>query len=458
MAILIAMLAVPVSANSIKNSWLPWETGSDKVPKDRLASEICSYMLEESKVSLEDLRDAAFVFAYWTPKKPYNFTLQIFGNANKDGIIDIRDLVYIKEIMLKKKPETRFADANHDGKIDEQDCTQIKLIIKGEEKELTLIDAANRTVTVPMPVERICTQYEAAAGAIRALGAKDKIVCVGSWLASKRAKFYPELSKRPVAGSWSGPNIEEMLNLKTQIVITYPLYRYREEIEDAGIKVVCFLFGDPSTIKEQVMKLGYLLGKREKAIEYIEWYNQIMDRIESKTSKIPEENKPRVFLDTTWKLGSTERHTVSNGTGLHWICVKAGGINIAANVTGKVYQKYPTVSAEWVLAQNPDVIVGVSYKGGYTGNITELKEMYNDIVNLFNKTKAVDNGKVFIMSGDVRWGLQVPIAVAYMAKWLHPNLFNLTIQDIQEMHQEFINKFCPGLEFDVTEEGAFVYP
>ena len=389
-----------------------------------------------------------------------DFVLGIYGNANEDDTIDMRDLTYVKLIFFGKKPETELADAKYDGKINPLDFVQIKLIIVGKEKEITLIDAADRIVTVSMPVKRICTQYEAAAGAIRSLGGKERIVGVGNWLATKRAAYYPELSKRPVVGGWAGPDIEKMLELKTEVVITYPMYGYKDRIEDTGIKVVCFLFGNPEIIKGEVKKLGYLLNERETAVEYIKWYEGIMSEIEEKTAKISEENKPRVFLDTTYMLGSTDRSTVAKGTGLHWICIKAGGINIAADIIGKKYPKYPKVSAEWVLVENPDIIVGESYKGGYTtDDITELKEMYDDITGLFNATEAVKNNKVYIMSGDVRWGLQVPIAVAYMAKWFHPAFFDdLTIQRIQEMNQEFIDRFCPGLEFDVTEHGAFVYP
>lgn len=251
-----------------------------------------------------------------------------------------------------------------------------------------------------------------------------------------------------------------MLDLKTDVVITYPRYGYKDKIEDVDINLICFLFGDPGITTGEVKKLGYLLSEREAAREYLKWYEGIMSELEEKTAEIPEENKPNVFVDTTSTVGSTDRRTQAKDTGMHWICVKAGGINIAADLLGEKYQKSPIISAEWVLVENPDIIIGRSHKGGYTSDdITELKEMYDDITELFNGTEAVKNNEVFIMSDDVTWSLQVPIAVAYMAMWFHPELFeDLSTQKMEEMHQEFVDKFCPGLEFDVTEHGAFVYP
>ncbi|MCK4733429.1 MAG: hypothetical protein KAT65_13335, partial [Methanophagales archaeon] len=51
-------------------------------------------------------------------EKTYKHTdLDVFGNANGDDIIDMRDTTYIKLAIFGKKPETELADANNDGKV-----------------------------------------------------------------------------------------------------------------------------------------------------------------------------------------------------------------------------------------------------------------------------------------------------------------------------------------------------
>jgi hypothetical protein len=59
----------------------------------------------------------------------------IYGNANEDDTIDVRDTTYIKLAIFGKKPETKLADANYDGNVSMLDVGQTKLIILGKEKE-----------------------------------------------------------------------------------------------------------------------------------------------------------------------------------------------------------------------------------------------------------------------------------------------------------------------------------
>jgi hypothetical protein len=65
-----------------------------------------------------------------------DFVLGVYGNANEDDTIDMRDLTYVKLIFFGERPETELADAKYDGKINPLDFVQIKLVIVGKEKEL----------------------------------------------------------------------------------------------------------------------------------------------------------------------------------------------------------------------------------------------------------------------------------------------------------------------------------
>jgi iron complex transport system substrate-binding protein len=103
-------------------------------------------------------------------------TLEIYGNANEDDTIDMRDLTYVKLIFFGKKPETELADAKYDGKINPLDFIQIKLIIVGKEKELTLVDSADKIKTVEKPITRIVTYNTNALETMRSIKVeKDKI-------------------------------------------------------------------------------------------------------------------------------------------------------------------------------------------------------------------------------------------------------------------------------------------
>ena len=69
------------------------------------------------------------------------FTLDIFGNANGDDLIDEEDISYLQGILDGENEKTDLSDANNDGKVDENDIDQIEQIIQGTESEIYYIDA-----------------------------------------------------------------------------------------------------------------------------------------------------------------------------------------------------------------------------------------------------------------------------------------------------------------------------
>ena len=232
-----------------------------------------------------------------------DFVLDIYGNANEDDTIDMRDLTYVKLIFFGKKPETELADAKYDGEINPLDFVQIKLIIVGKEKELTLIDDPpfGKAKTIKKPVERVVAGPSYTPEAIRGIGATDKLVGICSYTA-KYTSLYPEISKLPTIGKYTAPDIEAMLDLDADIFFAYgksPDIGYEDKIEDAGIRVVRLSFyGD--TVIQDIIKLGYVLDKREEAEELSGYINGYMETVKSRTEGLTEDEKPKVFLGTLY--------------------------------------------------------------------------------------------------------------------------------------------------------------
>ena len=63
---------------------------------------------------------------------------ELYGDANGDGKIDMRDVTYVGLIILGKKPANELADANQDGRINVLDITYIELIILGKVQKYPL--------------------------------------------------------------------------------------------------------------------------------------------------------------------------------------------------------------------------------------------------------------------------------------------------------------------------------
>jgi iron complex transport system substrate-binding protein len=381
-----------------------------------------------------------------------DYVLGVYGNANEDDTIDMRDLTYVKLIFFGKKPETELADAKYDGKINPLDFIQIKLIIVGKEKEITIVDYTDRIVTVKKPVERIVCTSQYVLQTMRSLKVdKDKIVGISSGIKDDNT-YFPEFSELSDVGGWT-LDYETILSCNPDFVIGWFKAEHAEKLP--GIPVVGLYCYRPDVYEEEVRKLGYILDKKDEAEKFIDFYDGVLNTIKEKVEGIPEEDKTKVYLERQFRKGQKYK-TGGKGSGYHEKITIAGGNNIFSDISG-----YPVVDAEDVIERNPEIIVvQPSVKGYYnTGtDITELIDVRNEIMNRpeLAKVEAVKNGKVYVLVGDVSGGARHFVGIGYMAKWFYPELF----EDLnpKASHQEYITRF-QGLDEDFLDtHGAWVYP
>ena len=381
--------------------------------------------------------------------------LDIYGNANEDDTIDMRDLTYVKLIFFGKKPETELADAKYDGKINPLDFIQIKLIIVGKEKELTVIDCIERIVTVKKPVNRVVSLEPIITEVIKAIGARDKVVGIATIWGGE--VFLPELSKLPSVGSYTNPDCEAILELEPDIVIQYSTRApsFEDKLEPAGITVVRVDPGaavDGNLMTREWKKLGYILDKKDKAEELIDWYSEHLDEIKSRTEGLSNEDKRRVYA--AFPFGSADR-ILGKNCYLGYACTLAGGFNIAGDV-----EYGTTVDPEWVIAQNPDCIVLATplvAEGYEVDDPTGLKERREKFMNrpAWEDVSAVKGGRVDMVAWHMLGGPHLLFTTAYMAKWFYPDIFEDL--DPEVIHQEYLDRF-QELDYDLDEHGVFAYP
>jgi len=383
------------------------------------------------------------------PAAASDFTLEIFGNANEDDTINMQDLTYTEQIILEYKDGTQLADAKYDGEVDILDVTQIELIILGREKELTFIDGDGETATVHKPIERIVVAYDNHAEVLRVLGAKDRVVGVDDMI-SKFTTFFPDLAKKPCVGSRFDLDVEVILELEPDIVIMGSRAWHTPKLEDrlrgTGIDVVRLGLSDSKVVLSEMKILGYILDEEENARIYSEWQNEYLNTINERVSAIPEDEKARVFLD---RPGGT---TCGGESSYSKTFERAGGINIAVEL-----DEYPKVDPEWVIEQNPDVIIGISFNGGYeTDDVSIMKTRYDEVIRTpgFEYVNAVKNDRVYVTHYIILLGPGYHIGVTYLAKWLYPDLFEDL--DPQAVHQEYIDRF-QGTNYDLNDHGVIVY-
>ncbi len=313
---------------------------------------------------------------------------------------------------------------------------------------VTIEDAAGRNITIELPVERIVVLNTDAAEAILILGEKDKIVGVSDTV-HKHA--YLGMKDKTVIGSWKAPDYEKIAELRPQIVISYakwPGSELEENLAPFNITVVRLNFYKPETFDSDLQKLARILGAEEKAEEFISWRASITDLLEGRLKDLSPEERVRVYVE----FGHKPWKTFSEGSSTHQAIVASGAINIAEGFN----VSYPVVSGEWVLEQNPDVIIIADY-GRVTGydvkNDTAVREFRDEFCARpeLEETDAVKNGRVHVINNKLLGGSRTYIGELYLAKWFYPERFEDV--DPETLLREYFEKWL-----GVAYEGIWVYP
>ena len=384
-------------------------------------------------------------------------TLGIFGNTNEDGTIDMRDVTHTERIIRGLSPQRPLANAEYDGKVDKLDITQIERIIGRKEKKLTVLDNDGDAITFLKPVKRVIPDHITSLNAMRILDAEDLIVGIDTYLTAYMGPIYmQDLARLPTIGNFQNPDYEAVISLNPDVYLAYRSFYGpggKKTLKEKLPGVIVFETGyytpyDPENLTMDMRKLGYILDRRDQAETYIDWYHGYFDMIKERTEGLSENERPRAYPSPGWDL----YNCIANFR----LADIAGGINIGAGLGAR----YVTVDPEWLIKQNPHVILKQSFSGtAYdTDDPSKMIAEREEILNRpeLADVSAVKKGRVYL------WHMFTSgmfpndiITISYIAKWLHPDLFEDL--DPEAVHQEYLDRFSP-LDFNVKEHGVFVYP
>lgn len=294
--------------------------------------------------------------------------------------------------------------------------------------------------------ERVVVLTPQAAEVLRLLGAEDKIVGISSTvLGYGRDAFFPELAGMPQVGSFHHPDVERIIELEPDVVIEYTwAAQYLEEsLTPLGIEVWRYDFYEPQTLLDEIEELASRLGSEYEgaAQEYVRFAEEKMEAIESVVSGIPEDERPKVFIEG----GPYGQYYTTNNSG--WaVCVEwAGGENVAADIVGEGGHAGAWLDPEWVVDQDPEVFVKVSWwhmPGGYgSDDPFALKEFKDEIAarSELETVSAVVNDGIYVITFDMLLSPSYFAGVAQLAKWFHPE--TATSLKPRQWHKEYLEKF-----------------
>ena len=396
----VPMAVTPAAAISEYEEKLPCDDGDNELTKAELSSAILPYMLDEGAYTLDDVGDAAYVYAYWDGKPK--------------TITDAAD-----RLITQYRPIERLA-ATHRKQFD------LLRILKVE---------TDRVVGVERQISS----------------------------ADEYKLYFAEYQDKPSIGSFSASNVEAVVVLRPDAILILGSTEkgYTDVLESAGITVIYIwstlglLVENEIDVAKTLRNLGYIFGQEDEAEEFIDWHAGLMNLITEKVENIPEEDKPKVY----YELGSRRKYR-TGGESTSQIR-RTGGKNIVGDELGSsVYINAEVLVKQ---QPDIIVITGGSGSGYCTDDTTELREIREELMNrereLLPNVTAVKTGKVYAMSKYITTkgpmcGGRGFIQAAYQAKWFNPTYFEDF--DPKAIHQEYLTRF-QGLDWDLDEHGVYVY-
>lgn len=316
----------------------------------------------------------------------------------------------------------------------------------------TITDVTGAKVEIPTTINAIGDGWPAHNEVLVMLGQGHKIVSTNKSDAPKSRPWLaivnPQMQKATTAFTNTEVNTEELLKTKPDIVFISQNSKIANTVTQIGIPVIQLMFTDFNGLKDTFKLSGKILGKdaEKKANNYVNYLDSKLNSIQAITSKIPEDQKPKVLHIT-----ALDPLTIDGSDTIidNWIKV-SGGINAASSVSGNM----KVVSLEQILQWNPDVIIFSSNTATNSNDrSTAIEKLSKD--STWSKINAVKNNKMYVNPDGAflwdRYGAEEALQIQWAAKTLYPDKFpNIDIyKETKYFYKTFLNY---NLSDDETEK------
>jgi iron complex transport system substrate-binding protein len=270
------------------------------------------------------------------------------------------------------------------------------------------------TLQEPTPsAARIVSLVPALTEMLFAIGAGPQVVAVSSY-----DEFPPEVKALPRVGALLDPDMERILALRPDLVISYGSQSdIQAQLARAKIRVFSYRHAGLNGVFATLKELGAAVGRPADGERLAREIRAGLDRIQARVQGRP---RPRTLLVFERDPASLRGVYVSGGVGfLHDMLGIAGGVNVFADVARESVQP----SIETMLARAPEYILEVRATGmlAPADDITQAKRVWAALASV----PAVRQGRIQILSGEhlVVPGPRVVQGTEAFARALHPEAF-----------------------------------
>jgi iron complex transport system substrate-binding protein len=178
------------------------------------------------------------------------------------------------------------------------------------------------------------------------------------------------------------------------------------KLDALGLRTVVVEPANLSAVLDSIALIGAIAGERLRAVRLV---CELQSRVETVATAVAGVPPPTVFFEL-----SPDLFTAGPGSFVDDLIVQAGGANVAAGASGA----WPQLSAEAVVAADPDVILLADHEAGVTAELVAARPGWNTI-------DAVERGRIVAIDSDLvaRPGPRVVDGLEAIARALHPDRF-----------------------------------
>ena len=311
----------------------------------------------------------------------------------------------------------------------------------------TITDMANRTLSVPSPVNNVLSTSPTITVMIYML-APDKLLAFNYQTTAEEQKYMPDKYKNlSSVGGWYGSqtgNYEEFIARNPDLIfdsVTPSDSPSQDSATLATLKIRQQQFGSVpdvgvvdsnniTALNPSIEFIGKVLGVKDNADKLTAFNNKVQKEVTDVVSTMPESEKVSVY----YAEGDNGLETEPSGSVHAQLIDFCGGKNVAV-VQVEGGEGHSTVSMEQILQWNPSVII--------TSDEPFYASVYSN--SSWSGITAVKDKRVYLSpQAPFKWfdrptGANMIIGVPWTAKVLYPDKFhnfNLTSQ-VEEFYSEF---------------------
>ncbi|WP_324825596.1 ABC transporter substrate-binding protein [Sinanaerobacter sp. ZZT-01] len=283
-----------------------------------------------------------------------------------------------------------------------------------------IVDAAGNHVEVPIEVKKIGVLPIPWASVIYCIdNSSERLETIhpsamqaykGHFLESMDPE-YGNISTTCIGSDFS-INMEEAVKIGVEVMIIWDYQTDEaEQLKSLGIAPIMIKNETIDELQESMKIIGQLLGKEERARQFIDSYSETYSFMELKQGNVDVADKPRVLY-----LRNPQLKIQGNDNFMKKVMELAGADNVASEANN-------TVTMEEILEWDPEVI--------FLSNFDEFvpEDLYQNKISGqdWSNVSAVKNKRVYKTPlGIYRWdapGVETPLMMRWMAQMLQPDIF-----------------------------------